>query len=367
MNTLAAIGAIALILAVFLDIFETIILPRRVSRRLRLARVILLSTWAPLTIITRRIKNSSRREAILSMYGPLSFIFLLICWGVALIFSYGVIQWAMGSPLTSSVGPPSFGGDLYMSGSTFFTLGLGDIVPHTMLSRFVTILEAGTGLGVFALVIGYLPVLYQAFSRREVSISLLDARAGSPPTAVELLRRHCREDTGELISFLRDWERWSAELLESHISYPTLAYFRSQHEHQSWLAALTMVLDVCAIIMTGIDDIPRQQARLTFAIARHAAVDLSQVFYAPPTMATGDRLATFDIARVRQALADAGITLADGEESDKRLAEMRQKYEPYVDALSERLMLPLPAWFPVAEAQDDWQTSVWEHGERVAL
>src|SRR5215469_3533659 len=147
MNVLAAIGAIALVLIVFLDIFETIILPRRVSRRLRLARIIFIGTLTPLTLIARHIKNSGRRESILSVYGPLSFVFLLVCWGVALIFSYGALIWAMGSPITSTVGRPSFGADLYMSGSNFFTLGLGDFVPHAMLARVITVLEAGTGLG----------------------------------------------------------------------------------------------------------------------------------------------------------------------------------------------------------------------------
>ena len=139
-----------------------------------------------------------------------------------------------------------------MSGTNFFTLGLGDVTPTTTSARVLTTVEAGMGFGFLALVIGYLPVLSQAFSRRESAIALLDARAGSPPTAAELLRRRGgrRPSPGRL---LNDWERWSAEVLESHISFPVLAFYRSQHDNQSWVAALTTVLDTCALVITGVD------------------------------------------------------------------------------------------------------------------
>src|SRR5205823_4270768 len=138
-----------------------------------------------------------------------------------------------------------------------------------------------------ALVISYLPIFYQAFSRREVHISMMDARAGSPPTAGEMLRRNGEQGTRD---FLAKSEVWASDLLESHLSYPALAHFRSQHENQSWLAALTMVLDTCALIMTGLDGLPSDQARFTFAIARHALVDLSQIFASAPVTLPDDRL-----------------------------------------------------------------------------
>src|SRR5439155_22732943 len=159
-----------------------------------------------------------------------------------------------------------------------------DVVPVSWPARAVTALEAAVGFGFLAIVIGYLPVIYQSFSRREVVISMLDARAGSPPTAAELLRRHAADHTLDALdALLRDWEHWSAELLESHLSYPVLAYFRSQHDNQSWLGALTTVLDTCALVMVGIDGVSVWQARLTFAIARHAVVDIAQIFRTAPT------------------------------------------------------------------------------------
>ncbi len=363
LQVLAAVGAVALILIILWDVFETIVLPRRVNRRLRLAALVNRFTWLPWAGVARMLftKREGRRETFLSLYGPLALLFLLVVWALGLILGFAVIQWSLGSRLDAPGGHATFGTDLYMSGTTFFTLGLGDVVPLGSWARAWTVVEAGCGFGVLALVIGYLPTLYQAFSRREVAISLLDARAGSPPSAVELLRRHVRDyGAPALNEQLRAWETWAAELMESQLSYPTLGYFRSQHEHQSWLAGLTAILDVCALIITGVDDISPQQARLTFAMARHAAVDLSQVAYTKPDMHCHVRLPAEDMAALRQMLSEAGAPLREGEAADARLNELRLLYEPYVYALSHRLLMPLPPWLPGDHALDAWRASPWE-------
>jgi hypothetical protein len=271
------------------------------------------------------------------------------------------VQWSLGSKFVSAYGHFGFFTDLYASGTTFFTLGLGDVVPNAGISRAMTVIEAGVGFGVLALVIGYLPVLYQAFSRREVSISLLDARAGSPPSAVELLRRHMRDFGVEaLTAQLRSWEAWAAELMESQLSYPSLSYFRSQHENQSWLAGLTTILDACALIIVGVDGIPAQQARLTFAMARHAAVDLSQVAGTKPDDHCHVRLPANDVTRLRDLLEQAGAPLREGADADAKLTELRLLYEPYVFALSHRLLMDLPPWLPGEDEVDAWRSSPWE-------
>ena len=196
---------------------------------------------------------------------------LLALWAVGIILAFGALQWGAGSVRMVNGTPPGFLDDLYFSGSTFFTLGLGDAVPRVDLAKVMTVTEAGLGFAFLAIVIGYLPVIYQAFSRREIAISMLDARAGSPPAAVELLWRQ-RDDAERrgLGQLLVEWERWAAEVLESHLSYPVLAYFRSQHGNQSWLAALTTVLDTSALTMVSVEGWCARQARLTFAMARHA-------------------------------------------------------------------------------------------------
>ena len=127
---------------------------------------------------------------------------------------------------------------------TFFTLGFGDLTPQGPTGRALAVAEAGIGFAFLAVVISYLPVFYQAFSKREVTISLLDARAGSPPTAGSLLLRLAPGRNFEALDrFLQEWERFAAEVLESHLSFPLLSYYRSQHDNQSWLAAMTTILD----------------------------------------------------------------------------------------------------------------------------
>ncbi len=362
MPVVVGASAVILILVILWDAFETIVLPRRVRRKVRVTSVFFRVTRTPWVALARRMRRGTQREAFLSYYGPLALLFLLVVWAGTLVVSFAMLQWACGSALVAAQGPTTFGTDLYMSGTTFFTLGLGDVVPRAGLARALTVIEAGMGFGFLALVIGYLPVLYQAFSRREVRVSLLDARAGSPPTALELLRRQthggCRPD--EMVALLREWEQWSAELLETHLSYPTLAYFRSQHEHQSWLAALTVILDVCALVLVEMDSVPERQVRLTFAMARHAAVDLSQVFTATPRPLKTDRLPPSDLATLREALAGVGLELRAGEAADEKLIRLRALYEPYVNSLAYRLLMPLPAWLPAQQAQDDWQASPWE-------
>ncbi len=361
MHIVATLASIGLILIILWDAFEVVILPRRVMRKFRLARLFYRSTWRPWALLARRMPAAGRREAFLSFYGPVSLVFLLLVWAAGLILGFAFLHRSLGTamkPLDRSAGFFTY---LYFSGSTFFTLGLGDVTAGSWIGKGLTIVEAGMGLGFLAIVVGYLPVLYQAFSRRELNISLLDARAGSPSTAAELLRRHFDGNAFvELGAFLREWERWAAELLESHLSYPVLAYYRSQHSNQSWLAAMTTILDASALVMVGMDGTPRHQAQLTFAIARHAVADIAHVFNTTPHPPHQDRLPPGELARIRRNLRSRGILLEDGIAADERLHALRRMYEPYVHALSEYLLMPLPAWEVAAQAADNWQTSAWE-------
>ncbi|HXJ47074.1 MAG TPA: potassium channel family protein [Candidatus Dormibacteraeota bacterium] len=358
-------GAFAAGLAIFLiviwDAFEAIILPRRVTRKFRLTRVFFKTTWGVWRTIICLVTARKTREALLGFYGPLSLLLLVAVWAIGLVFGFGLMQYGAGSAVNIAGGHPSFATDIYLSGTTFFTLGLGDVIPRTNLARALVVSEAGFGFGFLAAVIGYLPFIYGSFSKREVDISLLDSRAGTPPTAGELLRRHSYKNGQDALhNLLQDWERWSAELMESHLSYPVLAYFRSQHDNQSWIASLTAILDTCALVLVGIEGACERQAELTFAIARHAVVDLSQVFGTPPCALPQDRLPAADLRRIRDTLAQHGLKLLDGDEADRRLTELRGMYEPYIFALASYLMQPLPPWIPQAKGKkDNWQTTAW--------
>ncbi|HEY3138839.1 MAG TPA: potassium channel family protein [Blastocatellia bacterium] len=357
MKPFFAVISVLLILGILLDAFEVVVRPRRVTRRIRMARFFYRATWIPASVLTRRLSSIKRRETYLGFFGPLSLILLLCVWAVGLIVGFGLLHWSLGTPLSVVDGQRSLRTYLYFSGSTFFTLGYGDMTPRAALGRALAIGEAGVGFGFLALIIGYLPVIYQAFSRREAIISLLDARAGSPPSAGELLRRHAQH-INELDALLHDWERWAADLMESHLSYPVLCYYRSQHNNQSWLMALTTILDVSALVMVGIDGASKRQAELTFAMARHAVVDLAQIFNAAPRQRV-DRLPVDRLRELRLMLAASGLELTDGEAADERLSELRRMYEPFVEPLSEFFLLTLPRWAPAGDAFDNWQTSAW--------
>ena len=208
--------------------------PRRVSRNIRFARLFYVSTWRLWRHAASRMKPGKRREVFLSWFGPSSVILLFAAWAVSLIVAFGVIHWAIGSPMNTPGAQISGLLDyLYFSGVTFFTLGFGDISPQLPVGRALAVLEAGIGFAFLAVVISYLPVFYQAFSKREVTISLLDARASSPPAARSLLLRLAPGRNFEALDrFLQEWERYAAETLESHLSFPLAELLPgSQHDN----------------------------------------------------------------------------------------------------------------------------------------
>ncbi len=357
MRVLALVTGIVCLFTVLLDAFQTIILPRRATGRFRLTRLFYLATWKPWVFFAERLHHPRKRETALSFYGPLSLIILLVVWAGVMVVGFALIYYSLGTPLNESARHFGFHADLYLSGTTIFTLGLGDVTPQSPLARSLVILEAGTGFGFLAVVMGYFPVLYGAFSRREVSISLLDARAGSPPTAAELLRRHSQQSADQALALLLvEWERWSAELLESHISYPLLCYFRSQHSNQSWLSALTAVLDTSALLISGVRGEEARQAQLTFAMARHALVDLSQIFSLHPQQNVPDRLPPENYRKLFDFLCRSGVKVCNDSLSGERLLEMRLLYEGYAESLSRFLSMPLPPWFADQPHKDNWQT-----------
>jgi Ion channel len=356
MRTLILIVGILSLIAVLIDAFKTIILPRRATGRFRITRMFYILTWHPWVVVANRLHDPRKREAVFSYYGPLSLILLLMVWAAGMVLGYALIFYALGSPFNDALEPQGFRSDLYVSGTTLFTLGLGDVTPKNNWTRGLTILEAGTGLGLLALVMGYFPVLYGAFSRREVSISLLDARAGSPPTATELLRRHSYTGAEQALALLLvEWERWSAELLESHISYPLLCYFRSQHTNQSWISALTAILDASALLIAGVRGHEARQAQLTFAMARHAVVDLAQIFSLTPKQAASDRLPPQRYEELSDMLCQSGVSVCRDPQSFQRLQDLRQLYEGYAEALGGYLRMPLPPWIAERPHKDNWQ------------
>jgi hypothetical protein len=367
MRIAALIVGLLFCTGVVLDAFQTIILPRRPVGHFRITRFFYILTWMPWATLARHTRNPKAREQLYSWYGPGSLLFLLMFWAFLLVTGFGLLFFGLRTPFADPMAGTSaldrLRTDLYLSGTTLFTLGIGDVLPRSLAARALVVIESGTGLGFVALVIGYVPVLYNTFSRREVSVALLDGRAGSPPTSSELLRRHAFAGGQDaLVVLLIEWERWSAEILESHISYPILCYYRSQHDNQSWLSALTAVLDSCALLISVVPGTASRQAQLTFAMGRHALVDLGHVFHLEQREAAWrasggpDRLPPPSFNQLCDVMAESGLRLCGDPEAPARLHALRALYEPNAQALAEYLGMVLPGWIPAPLAKDQWKT-----------
>ncbi|WP_020476037.1 potassium channel family protein [Zavarzinella formosa] len=355
MHSAAVVFGLALVLFVMTEAFEALVLPRRVVRPFRFTSFYYRHTWRAWATVAFIFPVGRQRQTFLSLFGPLSLLVLFAVWAAALIVGFGMTHHGI-APREGG-----FADGLYLSGTTFTTLGYGDLTPSTPFARTLAVVEAATGFGFFAVVVGYLPVLYQAFGRREVFIALLDARAGSPPAAGRLLlRTPPTEDGGSCMTgFLAEAERWAAEILEAHLSFPVLGHYRSQHDNQSWLAALTCVLDTAALLLTVVDRGSRAQARLTFAMARHTVVDLGLVIRRPPAPSAEDRLSDARLAELLTEIRAAGVVVRDDETTRAKLAELRALYEPFVTGLGRHYRLKVPGIWPVDEGPDNWRTSAW--------
>ena len=357
---MAILGAL-LVFLVLWDTFETIVIPKLIERRFRLSTVYARSVWRAWHWLIDRLPEGGVKSAALMSFGAFSIIFLFIVWAAALVFSFALVHAGI-----SDLGPlVGFWDYIYFSGVTFFTLGYGDAVPVTDLGRFVAVFEVGTGFGFLALVISYIPVLYHAFSRREHFIMKMDSRFGSVPSAGEALRRYGGGSaTRALRDHLKDAEQWSAEQLEAYLSYPILAYYRSQHETQSWLAAITAELDLCALVLAGSDPVDvwefelAFQANATFAMARHVVVDLSYVLDDPPAEDPPSRLTPDELLRIKACVETAFGSVPKDFES--RLDSCQRMYEPFLIGLARDLHLVLPAWTAGGDAEDNWQRTAWD-------
>ncbi len=356
MPVIATLVGTLLLFVVLQDAFEVMLLPRRVQRRLRFVRLYFRQTWTMFSAFAGRLPQGARRERMLSVYGPLSMVILFGIWAVGLIIGCGLIEWAFHVGVAEK--PLTLMDAIYLSGVTFFTLGYGDFVPQTVGARAFAVFEAGMGLGFIAVVISYLPVLYQLFARREAHVILLDGRAGSPPTAGGLILRHARGgDIAQLDAVLREWETWGAELLESQLSYPMLAFYRSQHDNQSWLAALACIMDASALVLVGIEALAPLQARMTFTMARQVLVQMTEAFHMrPEPFSGGDRLDVEGYAALQAALMASGIDLSVNADTRETLAALRATYEPLLAGLANFLLVPLPGWLPHDDEEDHWSS-----------
>lgn len=353
----------ALIALNLAEFFVTFLLPRRVKRGPRLARGIYRLAWIPARAMARRLPPRAG-DSLLGIFGPAWLLSTLALWTLGLVLGFAALQWAFGSQVLTSGGGGNFLDDLYFSGGAFLSDSAA-VAPGTAAAKVLMLFEAATGFAVLFIVISYLPALHDAFSKREVVVSQLDPRAGSPPSAGALLMRSAeRGGWDEIAAYLGEWDDWAAELMETHLSYPILAYYRSQHLNQNWLAAMTAILDTSAVAMAAEPGPAGYAAELTFAIGRHALADLAFTFGAEPRAPDDDRLPEDVFAELYRELVDRELPLPDQKEMRERVDELRASYEPYANALADRLLLPLPSWMPTDDSQHNWVEALWQTRHR---
>jgi hypothetical protein len=354
MRIVTGIFGFALLAIVLVDAFQTVIVARHAQKIPGLTRIFYQLSWALFAVHAKKIRSKRRHERYLGFYGPLSLLMLLSLWALSFIIAFAIIQWSIGLQLDSS--QSSFADGIYFSAGTFFTLGSAQ--PQNLASKYLMVLEAGFGFSFLGLVIGYLPVLYQSFSSRELRILLLDARAGSPPSAAQFLLRKGK-DSQNLEQRLADWEEWALDLLHSHLSYPMLAYYRSQHTNQSWLAALTAVMDVSALLSLASEKDLKRQAEFTFAAGRHALVHTASIFRMQPLRRHKDRLPQQEFSRLCSVLSAGYAPLPSERIAETELQKLRDMYEPYATALATYFLMDLPPWVPSELTADNWQIASW--------
>jgi hypothetical protein len=342
MRWIALPAGLLILVGTLLNVFSTLVMPRASRRRFRLNRLLFLATWRPWRWVGVRMRTLEGRERVLAAAAPMFFFVLLVSWAGLVVVGYALIVWspAFVHGIQGQDGT-GFGTALYFSGSTLFTIGFGDVVT-TGFTRAIAVIEGATGLGLVALVIAYLPVLYQAFNRREVGILFLDARAGSPPSGPELLRRTGGDGlAGDLPELFREWERWSADVLETHLSYPLLAFFRSPHDYTSWVTTMGAVLDAATLVLAAVEEGPHEPAKMFYLTGIHAVEDLWRYFIVEEREASIGR---DEFHGVMEDLRNAGIALNDEDEAWERFVRLRARYGGRLDALAVLLASPPGQW-----------------------
>jgi hypothetical protein len=334
------------------DGFATIILPRTVRPMRRLSGRFYRWSWRLWAAAGRRIRDPQSRLSFVAVYGPISIVLLLVLWAGLMIVAFALIYHSLGPRFQAASGAVGFGTLLYTSASTFLTLGLGDVTSSDLIVRLFILLEAGTGYIFLALIITYMPVLDQAYGVREVGNLLIHSRVGHPPSAIKLLHRYSGTDRSEILrGELREAERWMAEILQSHLSHPVLSFYRAQHWGQSWLVSLTTVLDVCALLIAGGDGLLTAQARVTYRMGIRLLKDLTDALNLKVDPRCRVRLSTADLPALLAALKGSDLPLSLGPGAAIQLLRLVRRYDVYLAALSELLVIPLPSWIQSRDAR----------------
>jgi hypothetical protein len=338
----AAIGVLILAIA-FYDVFQSVVLPRPSVGKLRVSPWILRPLWATWRWLGTRNSRIDLRENWLGTFGPVGLMALLGFWSLSSILGYALIL----DSIRDQIEPPltEFGTSLYFSASTLLPLSYGEILPIGALARIVIVAESATGVALIALVISLLFSLYGSFQRREELVVTLDALAGAPPAGLQILEtvaNHRMPD--QLRATFDDWRGWSAAVLESHLAYPILVYFRSSHDNEAWLNSFGAVMDASTLVLSTVvsEDETEGHARLMFKVGNHLVEDLAWYFQFKNAGIPIVERQEFDDARER--LIKAGYHCREGDAAWTEFAALRSMYASTLNELARRLAIQPAKW-----------------------
>ena len=344
LNILSIVVGAGIITLTLNDVFQSVVMPRATGRRFRISFYVWRSMWYLWPRVAWRVfaANAGRREESLAIFAPFMLTVLIALWAGLLIFGFGTVLWG----LRAGVSPAhaSFGTMIYFAGTSLLTIGFGDIVGRGALPRFVSLLAALAGLSFVSILTAFLFALFGSFQQRETFVVTVGARAGAPPSGVNLLAIAGYSRTSEDLSQLMlDAQRWSASVMESHLAYPMLAYFRSSHDDQSWIGTLGTLLDAATLMMTTLDGVRDGQARILYNVGRHATRDLSKYFRVDTgEESVGIERSEFDHACDR--LVAAGYDLRQRDEAWGRFSNLRSTYAPQLNMLARLFEIPPLQW-----------------------
>jgi hypothetical protein len=340
LGALAIAAGVAIVAFNLFDVFVSVILPRQSQVWWRASVRLVRSSWPLWKRVAGRIADIERREDFLGVYAPLMLVAFLFLWGFACIVGYGLVLYGLRTQLRPVA---DLGEALYLSGTSFLTIGYGDIVPKGGLARVVGIAAGASGFAVIAIVTSFLFALFAAFAAREHFVVSLSARAGSPPSGVTLLESYARYGVADdLDDLFEDGMQWAAMVLESHIAYPILAYFRSSHDYESWIAALGALLDAATLKIALVDDGPPRHAKFFLTLGLHLTRDVGSYFRLSGEHHPGVERAEFEEAHAR--LSEAGLKLRDPGDAWRQFAEIRGSYAPALDAMATYWNIPPAQW-----------------------
>ena len=345
------LGVLILALAAW-DLFETIVVPRPTPGRFRVSRYAVRGSWRMVRGLGRR-RGGETRDSLLGLFAPAATFVLLVTWLAAIVIGYGLLLFSLRDQLRPE--PADLGTTIYYAATSILTLGSGEIVAVGPAARAVVIVAAVSGLGVVALVVTFLFSLYGSYQRREVQVVTLQAAAGAPPSAVRLLETYAGLDlTTRLPGLFAEWERWAAEVLDTHVAYPLLGFFRSSHDNLSWISALGTVLDAASLVLTTTTSVPRGEAELFRRVGSHLVEDITNLGFrigltpeeGASSVDSGVDRAAFEEGWGR--LREAGYYLVPAEESWQEFEAARTVYAGRLEAMARYWATPTNSWLDSA-------------------